>query len=75
MLRIYLLAQWYGLVDEALEDAIYNSQAMRNFVGVDLGGESVPDATTMLNFRHPLEENDLTALCLSKSLHILRRRS
>ena len=60
MLRIYFLAQWYGLADEALEDAIYDSQAMRNFVGVDLGGESVPDATTLLKFRHLLEENDLT---------------
>jgi len=60
MLRIYFLAQWYGLADEALEDAIYDSQAMRNFIGVDLGGESVPDATTLLKFRHLLEENDLT---------------
>jgi IS5 family transposase len=60
MLRIYFLAQWYGLADEALEDAIYDSQAMRNFIGVDLGGESVPDATTLLKFRHLLEENELT---------------
>jgi len=65
MLRIYFLAQWYGLADEALEDAIYDSQAndsqaARNFIGVDLGGESVPDATTLLKFRHLLEENDLT---------------
>jgi hypothetical protein len=60
MLRIYFLSQWYGLADEALEDAIYDSQAMRNFIGVDLGGESVPDATTLLKFRHLLEENELT---------------
>jgi transposase, IS5 family len=60
MMRIYFLAQWYGLADEALEDAIYDSQAMRDFIGVDLGGESVPDATTLLKFRHLLEENELT---------------
>lgn len=60
MLRIYLLSQWYGLADEALEDAIYDSQAMRNFIGVDLGRESVSDATTLLKFRHLLEENELT---------------
>ena len=60
MLRIYFLAQWYGPTDEALKDAIYNIQAIRSFVGVHLGGESVPDATIMLKFRHPLEENDLT---------------
>jgi IS5 family transposase len=41
MLRIYFLAQWYGLADEALEDAIYNIQAMRNFIGLDLVGEGL----------------------------------
>jgi len=59
MLRIYFLSQWYGLADEALEDAIYDSQAMRNFIGVDLGGENVPDTTTLLKFRHLLEEQHL----------------
>jgi IS5 family transposase len=61
MLRMYFLQQWYALADEALEDAIYDSQALRNFVGIDLGRESVPDATTLLNFRHLLEEHGLTA--------------
>lgn len=51
MLRIYFLQQWYGLADEALEDAIYDIQAMRDFVGIDLSLESVPDATTLLRFR------------------------
>ncbi len=52
MLRIYFLQQWYGLADEALEDAIYDSQAMRDFVGIDLSIESVPDQcrpSTQLN--------------------------
>ena len=56
MLRIYFLQQWYALADEALEDAIYDSQAMRDFVGIDLAIESVPDATTLLRFRHLLEQ-------------------
>ncbi len=60
MLRIYFLQQWYGLADEALEDTIYDSQAMRSFVGIDLGTESVPDATTLLKFRHLLEAYELT---------------
>ena len=60
MLRIYFLQQWYGLADEALEDAIYDSQAMRTFAGIDLSVEAVPDATTLLNFRHLLEEHELT---------------
>jgi IS5 family transposase len=60
MLRMYLLQQWYGLADEALEDAIYDSQALRDFVGIDLSRESVPDATTLLKFRRLLVTNDLT---------------
>lgn len=60
MLRIYFLQQWYALADEALEDAIYDSQAMRDFVSIDLAIESVPDATTLLRFRHLLEKHALT---------------
>ena len=60
MLRMYCLQQWYGLADEALEDALYDSQALRDFVGIDLARESVPDATTLLKFRRLLQDNDLT---------------
>ena len=60
MLRIYCLQQWYGLADEALEDALYDSQALRDFVGIHLSRESVPDATTLLKFRRVLLDNDLT---------------
>jgi len=60
MLRMYCLQQWYGLADEALEDALYDSQALRDFVGIDLSRESVPDATTLLKFRGLLQDNDLT---------------
>ena len=59
MLRIYFLQQWYALADEALEDAIYDSQAMRLFTGIDLSVEAVPDATTLLKFRHLLEAHEL----------------
>lgn len=61
MLRMYFLQQWSGLADEAVEDAIYDSQAMREFVGIDLARESVPDATTLLKFRRLLEQHKLTA--------------
>ena len=60
MLRIYFLQQWYGLSDEALEDALYDSMAMRAFAGVDLAVEAVPDATTLLKFRRMLVEHELT---------------
>src|SRR3982750_868914 len=64
MVRIYFLQQWYGLADEALEDALYDSQALRDFAGIDLSVATVPDATTGVNFRPGLEEHDLTrALC------------
>lgn len=59
ILRVYFLQQWYGLADEALEDALYDSQALRGFARIDLGAEGVPDATTLLNFRHLLETHDL----------------
>jgi IS5 family transposase len=59
MLRTYFVQQWYGLADEAVEDAIYDSQALRNFMDIDLSRQSVPDATTLMGFRHLLEANDL----------------
>jgi len=59
MLRIYFLQQWYTLADEALEDALYDSQALRSFAGIDLSVEAVPDATTLLGFRHLLEQHAL----------------
>jgi len=59
MLRVYFLQQWYGLADEALEDALYDSQALPRFARIDLSAEGVPDATTLLKFRHLLEAHDL----------------
>ncbi len=57
---MYFWQQWYSLSDEGLEDAIYDSQAMREFIGIDLSRESVPDATTLLKFRRKLEDHQLT---------------
>jgi transposase, IS5 family len=74
MLRVYFLQQWYGLADEALEDAIYDSQAMRLFTGIDLGVEAVPDATTLLKFRHLLESHQLTQRIFEEVGVLLRER-
>lgn len=60
MLRLYLLQVWYHLSDEGLEDAVYDSQALRQFSRINLSIESVPDATTLLKFRHLLEKHKLT---------------
>lgn len=74
MLRIYFLQQWYALADEALEDALYDSQAMRTFAGIDLSVEAVPDATTLLNFRHLLEAHHLTQAIFAEVGALLRER-
>ncbi|MEO7069777.1 MAG: IS5 family transposase, partial [Nostocoides sp.] len=57
MLRTYLLQVWFSLSDEGVEDAIYDSYAMRRFMGLDFAVEQVPDATTLLHFRHLLEKH------------------
>ena len=59
MLRVYFLQQWYGLADEAIEDALYDSHALQSFARIDLAAEGVPDATTLLKFRRLLETHDL----------------
>ena len=60
MLRMYVAQQCFGLSDEGIEDAIYDSQAIRGFVGIDLAREAAPDATTLLKFRRLLETHGLT---------------
>ncbi len=76
MLRMYFLQQWFGLSDEGVEDTIYDSQAFRAFLGIDLGRESVPDATTLLKFRRLLEDNDLARRIfdtVNRTLSVRRR--
>jgi len=59
MLRIYFLQQWFNLADPGVEEALYDSATLRQFAGVDLGAEPVPDETTVCKFRHLLEANHL----------------
>jgi len=59
MLRIHCLQLWFDLSDPAVEEALYDSLAMRSFVGIDLGREAVPDETTVMRFRHLLERHKL----------------
>ena len=59
MLRIYFLQLWFNLSDPGVEEALYDSVAMRSFVGIDLGVEGVPDETTVCKFRHLLERHKL----------------
>ena len=59
MLRMYLLQVWFNLSDEGIEDAIYDSYAFRKFMGINFFDEQVPDATTLLKFRHLIEKNKI----------------
>ncbi len=60
MLRVYFLQQWFNLSDPAAEDALYDSESMRRFAGVELGEDTIPDESTILRFRHLLERHELT---------------
>jgi IS5 family transposase len=74
MLRMYFLQQWFNLSDPAVEEALYDSAVMRQFVGIDLGREPVPDETTVCKFRHLLEEHELGENLLGAvNLHLQAR--
>jgi len=60
MLRMYLMQNWFGLSNEGIEDAIYDSCAMKRFLKIDFSIERTPDAMTLLHFRHLLEKHDIT---------------
>lgn len=60
MLRIHFLQHWFKLSDPAVEESLYDSRAMRRFVGIDLGREPAPDETTVYKFRHLLEAHNLS---------------
>ena len=66
MLRVYFLQQWFALSDPGVEDALYESPVLRRFAGIDLGRAPVPDETTILRFRHLLEEHDLGGKILAQ---------
>ncbi len=71
MLRIYFLQQWFNLSDPGVEEALYDSVLMRQFVGIDLGQEPVPDETTVCKFRHLLEEHGVGGAMLETvNLHL-----
>jgi IS5 family transposase len=74
MLRIYFMQQWYGLSDPAMEDALYDSEAMRRFTGIDLAVDVIPDETTILHFRHLLEKHELTKKIFEKTKQYLTEK-
>jgi len=74
MLRTYFLQQWFGFSDPGMEEAFYDSSALRRFAGVDLGVAAAPDETTILRFRHLLEQHELCGQILDTVNHYLASR-
>ena len=74
MLRIHFLQLWFNLADEACEEALYDTLLFREFAQIDLGKERVPDATTILNFRHLLEKHKLAKPLLERVNALLSNR-
>lgn len=74
MLRTYFVQQWFNLSDPGVEDAFYESPTLRRFAGVDLGRAAAPDETTILRFRHLLEEHDLCGAMLDAVNLYLKRK-
>ena len=74
MLRVYFLQQWFNPSDPGAEDAIYDSESMRRFARVELGEDVVPDETTILRFRHLLEQHGLTAAIFDEIGGLLEAR-
>src|SRR5208337_5482218 len=74
MLRVYFLQQWFNLSDPQAEDAIYDSESMRRFARVELGDEVVPDESTILRFRHLLEQHGLTKAIFDAVAGLLEER-
>ena len=72
MLRMYFVQHWFNLAEVACEDALLDSTALRRFVGVDLGRERVPDATTLLKFRRRLEDHKLGEALFAKVGEVLQ---
>lgn len=74
MLRIYFLQIWFDLSDPAAEDAIYDSESMRRFAGIELSDDTVPDETTILRFRHLLEKHELTESIFGEVKELLQSK-
>lgn len=65
MLRIHFMQQWFGYSDPAMEEALYDVAPVRKFANLSLSSGSVPDETTILNFRRLLEQHGLAEKILA----------
>jgi IS5 family transposase len=74
MLRIYFMQNWFNLYDPQAEDSLYDVESMRRFAGIELQGHDIPDESTILRFRHLLEEHKLTEQIFSEIRSLLEEK-
>lgn len=74
MLRVYFLQQWFNLSDPQAEDSLYDIESMRRFAGIELSDDRIPDETTILRFRHLLEEHKLTEAIFAEVRELLEEK-
>jgi len=74
MLRIHFMQQWFGYSDAGMEEALHDIPLLRGFAGLDAGLESLPDETTILNFRHLLERHGLSKRLFAEVTSLLTER-
>lgn len=74
MLRIHLLQQWFTLSDPLMEEMLIDTPCFRRFAGIDMVEDRIPDETTILNFRHLLEENRIAEQLLETVNQSLREK-
>ena len=74
MLRVYFMQQWFNLSDPQAEDALYDIEPMRRFAGIELAEDTIPDETTILRFRHLLEQQQLTAAIFAEVRTLLEEK-
>ena len=65
MLRIHFMQQWFGLSDPAMEEALHDVPLYCEFARLDAGITRLPDESTILRFRHLLEEHQLSLQLLA----------
>ena len=74
MLRIHFMQHWFNLSDPAMEDSLYDSESMRRFAGIELAEDAVPDESTILRFRHLLEQHKLSERLFAQIRSLLEQK-
>ena len=74
MLRIHFMQQWFGYSDPAMEEALHDVPLLRQFAGLDAFEDVMPDESTILRFRHLLEQNELAVALFAEVNAVLTEK-